>query len=451
MEVKFNATYVNKDLEYALGVVGPRGSEEYVMRVTDSVHIIMTDRENWTPGSDPIAIFALTEEEYNWKDTDPEKLDDLAQKLRTEIPLDRLISEQNGVRKKDRAETIDYGKYTRYKKELIQQRQHAAAEKILTAEELYCMYCNETGKPYLLPSGAIQVFEDKTMAMETANELRKINLPLIVMNFKKDLYNKEESRSVFQELIVLGFPVMMFVDAEKRQTVLPLQLLIKHEAFLGQKNNVIYGNPKLDVSITHMFQFMRTPNMIDKSDPEKYKEIVRKRVLFMESRIVEALSDARFLVPTKDAPTGKISTPILKAQPQRPEMPKDAQEGAEETAAAQEPLPEKQFLPVFTNSLEFASENNKFKAAVLPYDKVLEIVRANKLDGIMINMHSRIALPCTEERFKQVEAYRAWKAEHQVNDPTKQPEETFGGEADEGAMPDDTPFVPIVNQNKQED
>ena len=116
MELRFNVTYTNEDLKYAIGTVGPKGAEDYAIRVVDPTHIIMTDHETLTPGTDPSALFGLTEEEYNWKDTDPEKLDDLAQKLRTDIPKDRLIAERDGVRKKDRVESIDYGKFVRYSK-----------------------------------------------------------------------------------------------------------------------------------------------------------------------------------------------------------------------------------------------------------------------------------------------------------------------------------------------
>ncbi len=451
MELRFKTTYVNDELKYAVGLVGPAGAEEYAMRVLDPTHIIMTDPETWTPGTDPSALFGLTEEEYNWKDSDLEKLDELAQKLRTDIPTDRLLAERDGVRKKDRVESIDYGKYVRYRKERNERRRDEMIERMLNAEELYCMYCGETNKPYVFQYSFLQMFEDKAVAMELANEYRKRNIPLLVSTFTRDQFNKENEKSVFQELQVLGYPIIMFFDAQKRQGMIPIKEIVKHSAYIGQKNNLIYGNPHLDFAMTNLYQFLRTPNNIDRSDPEKFKEAVAKTLSFMESRFVEALSDARFLVPTKTMPDGKVIPAMIKMSQKKPAAP--AAEGAEEAAkteAAEETI-EKNFLPVFTNGMEFVSDKDQFKAAVVPLDDIIKMVREIKLDGILINMKSKCAMPCGEERFAQVEKYREWKAEHAPeaaqNEEVPETLEQAADGADEA--PVDTPFVPIVNKNNE--
>lgn len=451
MELRFRTTYVNDELKYAVGLVGPAGAEEFAMRVIDPTHIIMTDPETWTPGTDPSALFGLTEEEYNWKDTDLEKLDELAQKLRTDIPTDRLIAERDGVRKKDRVESIDYGKYVRYRKERNERRRDEMIARMLNAEELYCMYCGETNKPYVFQYSFLQMFEDKAVAMELANEYRKRNIPLLVSTFTRDQFNKENEKSVFQELQVLGYPIIMFFDAEKRQGMLPIKEIVKHSAYIGQKNNLIYGNPHLDFAMTNLFQFLRTPNNIDRSDPEKFKEAVAKTLSFMESRFVEALSDARFLIPTKAMPDGKVIPAMIKMSQKKPAAP--AAEGAEEAAkteAAEETV-EKNFLPVFTNGMEFVSDKDQFKAAVVPLDDIIKMVRELKLDGILINMKSKCAMPCGEERFAQVEKFREWKAEHAPeaaqNEEVPETLEPAADASDEA--PADTPFVPIINKNNE--
>lgn len=451
MELRFRTTYVNDELKYAVGLVGPAGAEEFAMRVIDPTHIIMTDPETWTPGTDPSALFGLTEEEYNWKDTDLEKLDELAQKLRTDIPTDRLLAERDGVRKKDRVESIDYGKYVRYRKERNERRRDEMIARMLNAEELYCMYCGETNKPYVFQYSFLQMFEDKAVAMELANEYRKRNIPLLVSTFTRDQFNKENEKSVFQELQVLGYPIIMFFDAEKRQGMLPIKEIVKHSAYIGQKNNLIYGNPHLDFAMTNLFQFLRTPNNIDRSDPEKFKEAVAKTLSFMESRFVEALSDARFLIPTKAMPDGKVIPAMIKMSQKKPAAP--AAEGAEEAAkteAAEETV-EKNFLPVFTNGMEFVSDKDQFKAAVVPLDDIIKMVRELKLDGILINMKSKCAMPCGEERFAQVEKFREWKAEHAPeaaqNEEVPETLEAAADGSDEA--PADTPFVPIINKNNE--
>ncbi len=448
MELKFKATHVNDDLKYAAGVIGAPGAEDYVIRVIDPTHIIMTDPETWTPGTDPSAIFGITEEEYNWKDTDVDKLDDLAQKLRTEIPKDRLLHEADGVRKKDRAESIDYGKYVRWRKERNEKRRDEIISRMLGAEELYCMYAGETNKPFIFQGTYMMMFEDKTVAMEQANEFRKRNIPLLVSTFKHDQFNKEDTKSVFQELLVLGYPVIMFFDNEHRQSMVPIKEIVKHKDFVGQKNNLIYGNPKLDFAMTNVFQFMRIPHAVPQNLPEeeqqKFKDAMVKQISFMESRVVEAMSDARFLVPTKQLDNGQVTTPVLRMSPKKAEAAEGEEPKAEEAAAEGT----KQFLPVFTNGMEFVSDNNQFKAAVLPYDAVLDMVRNGKLDGIIINMKSKCAMPCGEERFKQVEAYRAWKAEHAPEEAAEAEENAEAPVNEE--VPADTPFVPIVNKKNEE-
>lgn len=451
MELRFKTTYVNDELKYAVGLVGPNGAEEFAMRVIDPTHIIMTDPETWTPGTDPSALFGITEEEYNWKDTDLEKLDELAQKLRTDIPTDRLLAERDGVRKKDRVESIDYGKYVRYRKERNENRRDALISRMLAADELYCMYCGETNKPYVFQFSFLQMFEDKNVAMELANEYRKRNIPLLVSHFTHDQFNKENEKSVFHELQVLGYPIIMFFDAEKRQGMIPIKDIIKHKEFVAQKNNLIYGNPHLDFAMTNLYQFLRTPNNIDRTDPEKYKEAITKTLTFMESRFIEALSDARFLVPTKTMPDGKVIPAMIKMSQKKPAaQPAEGAEEAAKTEAAEEVI-EKNFLPVFSNGMEFVSDKDQFKAAVVPLDDIMKMVRELKLDGILINMKSKCAMPCGEERFVQVEKYREWKAEHAPEAAqNEEVPETLEPAADgTEEAPADTPFVPIINKNNE--
>ncbi len=455
MEMQFKTTYVNEDLNYGVGVIEPSG--DFAMRVLDPTHIIMTDHETWTPGTTPSAVFGITEEEYNWKDTDLEKLNDLAQRLRTDIPRDRLLSEQNGVRRSDRAETIDYGKYARMIKERNERRRDEVLHNLLTSENISLMYCGETGKPYVFNYTTILMYEDTNMAMTAANEYRKRGLPLLVSTFEHDKFNKADTRSIFQELMIMGYPVMMYVDKEKRQSMIPLKEVIKHKDFLGQKNNLIYSNPQLDLAIGNLMQFVRTPNFFDRTDEEKYKATVMQHLSFVESRVVEGLAEARYLVPTMTGKDGKVGTPfVTMAPPKTNEAPKEDGEGsapAMETEAPETakkgkkgdkaektdaPKP-KRYLPVFTNGMEFHSEQKQdFKIMLLPYSAIMEIVKEAKLDGFVVNMRSRCVLPCEEARFKQIEDYLAWKAARE--------EEAKPSDAPVTEAPaEDTPFVPIVN------
>jgi hypothetical protein len=169
----------------------------------------------------------------------------------------------------------------------------------------------------------------------------------------------------------------------------------------------------------------------------------------MESRFVEALSDARFLVPTKAMPDGKVVPAMIKMSQKKPAAAAEGAEEAAKTEAAEEEVIEKNFLPVFTNGMEFHSDKDQYKAAVLPLDDLIKMVRELKLDGMLINMKSKCAMPCGEERFAQVEKYREWKAEHLAEENQEEIPESLEAPAEADEAPADTPFVPIVNKNNE--
>ncbi len=417
MQLKFKGSYVNEEMQFSVGIVLPMG--EYAMRVVDPTHVIMTDVEIWDPEKgDPSALFGITEEEYALKDTDPEKLADLAQRLRSEIPTDRLLAEQNGVRRRERAASVDYGKYERYLKAKREKQRDDVIADLLSNENLYAMYCAETGRPYIFGYRFIMMFKDKSMAMEAANEYRKKNVPLIVHSFAKETFNKEDAMSIFREFSLMGMQYIMYVGESGMQSLLFCRDILNHAAFLGNKTNAVYGNAMLDFALTHYYQYLRTPNLNDRTDPEKFKKAVAAQLAFNESRVTEGIAEARFLVPTMTDAKGNLKTPIVR-------MTKEAKGGEDEGET-------KSFLPVFTSGMEFVSENGKFKASVLPYDSLLQMVKDGKLDGFIINMKSQCSLVCTESRYKQVEEYLKWKKEHPAETRSEVPEElkTANVEAD---------------------
>ena len=150
-------------------------------------------------------------------------------------------------------------------------------------------------------------------------------------------------------------------------------------------------------------------------------------------------------------PDGKVVPAMIKMSQKKPAAAAEGAEEAAKTEAAEEEVIEKNFLPVFTNGMEFVSDKDQFKAAVVPLDDIIKMVRELKLDGMLINMKSKCAMPCGEERFTQVEKYREWKAEHAPeaaqNEDVPETLEPAADGSDEA--PVDTPFVPIVNKNNE--
>ncbi|MBQ4290766.1 MAG: SseB family protein [Clostridia bacterium] len=427
MEIKYRVIWANEDLHYSVGLLDP--NDDPALRVTDPTHIIMTDHEKWTPGTDPAALFGITDEEYAWKDSDPDKLDELAQKLRTEIPKDRLIAEQNGVRSKDRVESIDFGKYVRYRRALNEERKKDVIDRLLSTEKLHIMYFNETGRPAVFGYRFVMVFEDRETALDAANEYRKRNYPVLVNTFTVDQYNKENARSVFQELAIRGFGTILFTDAGKKQSLLSVKDILNHPGFVGLKNNTVYGNPALDFAITNVFQLMRTPLHLDGKDPEKAKQTLTAQISFCEGRVVEAMSDARLLVPGKSDSQGNLTTPVLKLKPR--DVPESSEDGSAPAAKEENT---KSFLPVFTNGMEFFVEDDSFKAVIMTVDEIRELVDQAGLDGFLINVKSRCALPCGPERFRQIDDYRSWKAKADKEAKEREPAED-SPDSDSSSLP----------------
>ncbi len=113
VKIKIQRVFKGENLNYTVGIC--RELRTYVMEVVDTTGFIMSensaDKEHIAT-----ALFGITAEEFAYKDGNVRKLDDLAFELMHNVPKDRLIAEFY-VRKNDRAETIDDGKYVAARKE----------------------------------------------------------------------------------------------------------------------------------------------------------------------------------------------------------------------------------------------------------------------------------------------------------------------------------------------
>ena len=108
VKLQIKRVYKGENLNYNIGII--ESLNLYVMEVTDSTGFIMGIPGETSKDKPAVAVFGITKEEFDLKDTDTEKLDDLAFELMHKIPKDRIIAENN-LRKDCREETIDDGKY----------------------------------------------------------------------------------------------------------------------------------------------------------------------------------------------------------------------------------------------------------------------------------------------------------------------------------------------------
>jgi len=168
IKLQVRRVFKGENLNYTLGVV--ENLNLYVMEVTDTTGFIMGIPGVTTGEKPSTAVFGITKEEFDLKDTDVAKLDDLAFELMHKIPKDRIIAENN-LRSEGREETIDGGKYASEKKaELEQNKEKILAESAERAKKLIGeMFKNEQGWyiytkgagnkiPTIDSSGAAQIF-----------------------------------------------------------------------------------------------------------------------------------------------------------------------------------------------------------------------------------------------------------------------------------------------------
>lgn len=87
MELQFKREYISKK-QYAVGEL--QALLGYAMEVIDLRTRLQDGKLE--PGESCMLLFGITPEEYAWKDSDTAKLDHLADKLRKNVPADRLIA-----------------------------------------------------------------------------------------------------------------------------------------------------------------------------------------------------------------------------------------------------------------------------------------------------------------------------------------------------------------------
>lgn len=193
VKLKIKRVFKGENLNYNVGIV--ENLNLYVMEVTDTTGFIMgvhgeTSREN--PAK---AVFGITKEEFDLKDTDVAKLDDLAFELMHKIPKDRILAEFN-LRKDGREETIDAGKYASEKISELEQKKKAfekdSADKAKTligkmfeSEEAWYIYTKGAGNkiPTIDNSGAAQIFTKKEYADNVIEKATEV--PLAVERLDK--------------------------------------------------------------------------------------------------------------------------------------------------------------------------------------------------------------------------------------------------------------------------
>ncbi|MBR3994816.1 MAG: SseB family protein [Clostridia bacterium] len=188
VKLHIKRVFKGENLNYSLGIV--ENPNLYVMELIDTTGFIMGIPGQTSKLEPATAVFGITKEEFDLKDNDVSKLDDLAFELMHKLPKDRIIAENN-LRKEDRAETIDGGKYATEKMaELEQKKKDAVSESASRAKALigsmfesgqgWYVYTKGAGNklPTIDSSGAVQIFTKEEYANLVVE--KAVGVPLAV-------------------------------------------------------------------------------------------------------------------------------------------------------------------------------------------------------------------------------------------------------------------------------
>lgn len=188
VKLQIRRVFKGENLNYTIGII--ESLNLYVMEVTDTTGFIMGIPGETSKEKPSTAVFGITKEEFDLKDTDVSKLDDLAFELMHKIPQDRIIAENN-LRKEGREETIDNGKYAGEKVADLEEKKNKiikeSAERAKTLigtmfknEEAWYIYTKGAGNklPTIDSSGAAQIFTTEEFAKAVVEKAPEVPLEI---------------------------------------------------------------------------------------------------------------------------------------------------------------------------------------------------------------------------------------------------------------------------------
>ncbi len=194
VKLTIKRVFKGENLNYSVGIV--EKLDLYVIEVTDTTGFIMGIPGETSKENPATAVFGITKEEFELKDSDTAKLDDLAFELMHKLPQDRIIAENN-LRKDDRVQSIDDGKYVLEKTADLEQKKKEAmdfqaenAKKIISnifeKEEGYVVYTKGAGNklPTIDNSGAIQLFSKEEYAKNVVEKAPEVPLEILKLDKK---------------------------------------------------------------------------------------------------------------------------------------------------------------------------------------------------------------------------------------------------------------------------
>ncbi len=395
MEFKYEKRFENNENWYTVGIIRGliKDEEIYAVEIMDPAGKEMCDPDEWSPGNVAVAVFGITEAEYNMFSEDIKAFDELVQKLKRDIPKDRMFAERNCVRKSDRKATIDENnEFKQYMEAKIKKAVPNAGlnpkeliEQLLNAEKICVAYSSVTARPVL------NVVNDKANLIMTLDEALMDKFVESQKNiykkvFLKSVINSENEDSVFNYFYKMGINMLGFLLPDNRVLNMPMEALIKSESFKSKKLEGIY-NPVLERSVTCLYQLLGTVK-----DEDKNNENFKKNTNYLDIKIMEEALGAKFILgqKAKKLEGGKVEFALSVVE-------------RKETG--------EKLIPAATCDEEFFVQGEGFEKISVSYDQLKDVVEKSGVDGFVVNCRSKCAFKFTKQKMEQVEKFRAWRDE----------------------------------------
>ena len=395
MNFKFEKRFENNENWYTVGVVSGliEGEELYAVEVLDPAGKQMCDPDEWSPGNVAVAVFGITEAEYNMYSENTPAFDALVERLKSDIPKDRLFAERNCVRKTDRKETIDEnGEFKQYMSTKTKTTQGAVKINprdfilsVLGSEKICVAYSSVTNRPVL------NVVNDKANLIMCLDESRMDEFVAKQKNLYKKVFlqnviNPENGDSVLVYFNKIGINMLGFLLPDNRVLNIPTEAFINDEAFCAKKPEGVQ-NPLLDRCVMSLFQ------LLGNATPEQQQEeTFKKNINYLDVKIMEETLGGKFLLGQKVRKTddGKVEVNICVVQ-------------RKETG--------EKLIPTATCDDEFSVPDESYEKIVVNYDQLRDVVLKSGVDGFVVNSRSKCAFKFTKQKLEQVEKFRAWRDE----------------------------------------
>ena len=395
MEFKYEKRFENNENWYTVGVIRGlvKDEEVYAVEVMDPAGKEMCDPDEWSPGNVAIAVFGITEAEYNMFSEDINAFDELVERLKRDIPKDRMFAERNCVRKSDRKDTIDEnGEFKKYMEAKVKRAIPNAGlnpkeliVQILDAEKICVAYSSVTARPVL------NVVNDKANLIMTLDENVMDKFVAAQKNlykkvFLKSVINSENEDSVFNYFYKTGINMLGFLLPDNRIMTIPMEAIINSEAFRAKRLEGVY-NPVLERCVTCLYQLLGTVKEEDKNS-----ENFKKNTQYLDIKIMEESLGAKFIIgqKAKKHEDGRVEFALSVVE-------------RKETG--------ERLIPAATCEEEFFVQGEGFEKITVSYDQLKDVVEKSGVDGFVVNCRSKCAFKFTKQKMEQVERFRAWRDE----------------------------------------